>query len=54
MEWLILVIVLAAVFGALGAFVAVQKRRDVAEGLIMGFSFGPLGVLVEALLPQRD
>ena len=52
MEWLILIGVLAFAFGGLGAFVAVQKRRDAAEGLIMGALFGPLGVLVEALLPQ--
>jgi hypothetical protein len=52
MEWLILIGVLAFAFGGLGAFIAVQKRRDAYEGLIVGALFGPLGVLVEALLPQ--
>ena len=54
MEWLVLVGVLAAIFGGLGAFIAAQKRREVAEGLIMGLLFGPLGVLIEALLPSVD
>jgi len=52
MEWLVLIVVLALVFAGFGAFVAVQKRREASEGFILGMLFGPLGVLVEALLPQ--
>ncbi len=40
------------IFGAFGAWVAAQRGRGGGEGLILGFLFGPLGVLVEALLPQ--
>lgn len=39
------------VFGMLGRHVAVQKHRGVAEGFWLGGLFGPLGVLVVALLP---
>jgi hypothetical protein len=39
------------VMGALGAFVALQKGRSPIEGLMMGFLFGPFGVLITALLP---
>jgi hypothetical protein len=53
MEWLILIGVLAVAFGGLGGWVATQKQRSALEGLVLGLLFGPLGVLVEALLPQR-
>jgi len=52
-----LLIVLAVVslsFGALGGWVAIQKRREPYEGAILGILFGPVGVLVEALLPIGD
>ena len=39
------------VFGLLGCYISGQKNRPVFEGLAMGFLFGPLGVLVAALLP---
>lgn len=35
----------------LGGWVASQKRRRLVEGLVLGAGFGPLGALVEALLP---
>jgi hypothetical protein len=38
-------------FGVAGYYVAGQKRRSTAEGFWMGVLFGPLGVLIEALLP---
>lgn len=42
-------------FPALGFYVAKQKGRSIVEGIILGVLFGPLGVLVEALLPDaRD
>lgn len=38
-------------FASFGAWIAFHKRRRVGEGLVLGVAFGPLGVLVEALLP---
>ena len=35
-----------------GAYVASQKRRSRVEGMLMGI-LGPLGVIVEALLPTQ-
>jgi hypothetical protein len=51
MELLIVLGVLWTIFGALGSWVATQKNRDGGEGAVLGFLFGPLGVLIEALLP---
>jgi hypothetical protein len=39
------------VFAVFGAWVAAQKDRGQGEGFVLGFLFGPLGVLIEALLP---
>lgn len=36
----------------LAMYVAVQRRRPVFEGFVLGLVFGPLGVLVAALLPM--
>jgi hypothetical protein len=35
----------------LGAWVGIQKDRSPLEGATLGFLFGPLGVLIELLLP---
>jgi hypothetical protein len=43
--WLVL-------FGSLGYWVAHQCGRNPDEGMILGFLFGPIGVLVEGLLPK--
>ncbi len=51
MELIVAWVVMAVVFGGLGAWVAGQKNRNVGEGLILGGVFGPVGVIVEALLP---
>src|SRR5437879_5292599 len=37
--------------GPLGARVAGQKNRPMTEGFLLGFLFGPFGVIVEVLLP---
>jgi hypothetical protein len=37
--------------GVLGRYVALQKGRSAGEGFALGFLFGPLGALIEALLP---
>lgn len=57
MEALVLLVVWFGGFAALGRWVAMNKRRRGAEGLTLGLLFGPLGVIVEALLPtnpERD
>src|SRR3974377_1465552 len=52
MELLIAIGVWCLVFGGLGGWIADQKSRDAGEGACLGFVFGPLGVLIEGLLPQ--
>lgn len=57
MEFVTISVILCAwvvAFGALGGYVSVQVDRDPAEGLILGVLFGPLGVLVAALLPAQS
>lgn len=53
MEFLIPIVVVAVVvvFGILGCWIASQKRRDQTEGFILGLLFGPIGVIIEAVLP---
>jgi hypothetical protein len=48
---LTIALALAVVFAGLGAWIADQKGRSGGEGFALGLLFGPLGVLVEALLP---
>ena len=52
MEYGILVAVVMIAMAGLGGWVASQKNRDATEGFVLGLVFGPLGVLVEALLPN--
>jgi len=47
-------VILWCIFGLFGAYVAAQKNRAGMGGLILGFLFGPLGVLIEALLPTKE
>lgn len=49
--WIAVLGAAALVFGLFGAWVADQRGRSPLEGLVVGALFGPLGVLVEALLP---
>ena len=51
MEYVLLFAVMWAPFSGLGAFIASAKSRPVREGLLIGLLFGPLGCLIEALLP---
>lgn len=48
------VFVVALAFGGLGSYVAAEKRRAPSEGFVIGLLFGPLGVLVLALLRDGD
>ena len=47
-------IVAAAIFGLIGRYVAKEKNRDVAEGFIGGFFLGPIGIIIVALLPNKE
>jgi hypothetical protein len=50
--WIIAVVVGAIGFGFFGLWVSIQKCRSPVEGFVIGLLFGPLGVVVEAILPQ--
>jgi hypothetical protein len=52
MEIIVIWIVFALIFGTLGGWIASQKGREVGEGVLLGSLFGPLGVIIEACLPQ--
>ncbi|HWE37264.1 MAG TPA: hypothetical protein VG406_11915 [Isosphaeraceae bacterium] len=45
---------LGLAFGTFGAWIADQRGRSFWEGALLGFVFGPIGVIVEALLPGGD
>ncbi|SIO58458.1 hypothetical protein SAMN05444166_5686 [Singulisphaera sp. GP187] len=40
-------------FALFGSWIASVKGRSSSEGLVIGFLFGPLGCLIEALLPTQ-
>jgi hypothetical protein len=44
-------VVVWVLLGPFGGWIAAQKYRSPVEGLALGWIFGPLGVIVEALLP---
>src|SRR5437588_52348 len=52
MEVLIVFGIVWIIFGCLGAWIANQKHRDGGEGFILGLLFGPIGCLIEAILPN--
>jgi hypothetical protein len=54
MEIVVGLLVLWFLFAILGTWVAGQKNRNGVEGFALGFLFGPLGVLIEALLPTPE
>ena len=39
------------VWGGVGTYVGVQKKRSENEGMWFGFLLGPIGVLIVAMLP---
>lgn len=47
-------VVTAIVFGLLGRYIAKQKNRSGAEGFWLGFLFSALGIIIVALLPNRE
>ena len=40
------------IFAILGMWIANQKHREGGEGFILGLLFGPIGCLIEAILPN--
>ncbi len=51
MEFLVIWLIVGGVLGCVGAWVAAQKNRPGGEGFMLGFFLGPLGLILEALLP---
>jgi len=41
-------------FIGLGAYISIQKNRDAGEGVLLAALFGPLGIIVAALLPNKQ
>ncbi len=52
--WFVIAGVMMFVFGMLGLWTASQKRRSTTEGFVLGAFFGPLGVVLEGLLPSGE
>jgi len=51
---LFVALMVACAFGFLGGWVAGEKGRSRNEGALIGFLFGPLGVLILVLLPSKE
>jgi uncharacterized membrane protein YeaQ/YmgE (transglycosylase-associated protein family) len=47
----LLVMLEIVIFGSLAGWIGQQKGRRPEEGMLLGALFGPLGVIVVALLP---
>jgi H+/Cl- antiporter ClcA len=47
-------LITAVVFGLLGRYIAKQKNRSGAEGFWLGVLFSALGVIIVALLPNKE
>ncbi len=45
-------VLIAIVFGVIGAWVGEQCGRGEGEGFVLGLLLGPFGVLIEAMLPK--
>lgn len=46
-------LIVASVFAVFGSWVSGQCGRRQGEGFLLGLLFGPVGVIVSALLPRR-
>lgn len=47
-------LIAGVVCGGIGSWVAYQCGRNRIEGFVLGFVLGPIGILLEAMLPKRD
>ncbi len=52
--FLVLGVLWAVVLGAIGYWIAGEKNRDGVEGAALGCLLGPLGLIIEAVLPTGD
>lgn len=52
MEGLVFLFLVWAVCGCLAAWIAGQRGRSGVEGFLLGFLFGPFGIIIELFLPQ--
>jgi hypothetical protein len=50
---LLVIVGIACLFAGSAAWIATQKNRDALEGFVLGFFFGPFGVLIEVFLPMK-
>jgi hypothetical protein len=48
---ILLILLIWIAIGCVGAWIATQRRRHPAMGFAFGFFFGPIGLLIVALLP---
>lgn len=51
--WIVGAVVWIGVCGWLGSWIAGEKGRDSTEGWLLGAFLGPLGILIELLLPTK-
>jgi hypothetical protein len=50
----LLIISIPFIFGAIGRYISVQKKRSLLEGYLFGFFLGPIGLIIIALLPTGN
>ena len=49
-----LYLAIGVLLGACGSFIAEKRGRSQAEGFVLGFLFGIIGLLIEVLLPKKN
>ena len=54
MEFLIFGVFWIVVLGGVGYWIAIQKRRSEVEGAALGCLLGPIGWIIEAVLPTGE
>jgi hypothetical protein len=54
MGFLILLVIGAVIAGGIGYWIAGEKNRDGVEGAALGCILGPIGWIIEAVLPTKD
>ena len=52
--WIVSMIVAAVISGGWGGYVSKCKNREPVEGIAMGLTMGPFGVIVAACLPTLE
>ena len=49
-----LYLAIRVLLGACGSYVAEKRGRSQAEGFILGFLFGIIGLIIVAFLPKKN